>query len=43
MSNMPIVVVVEDPLSTDAEPASHPSYAWARSGRLGLGTADRAC
>ena len=27
MANMPLTPVLEDPLSTDAEPASHPSHA----------------
>ena len=33
MANMPVLPVLEDPLSTDAEPASHPSHAHPRLGR----------
>ncbi|HEX6762073.1 MAG TPA: hypothetical protein VF094_04665 [Gaiellaceae bacterium] len=30
---MPLEPVIEDPLSTDAEPASHPAVACPRNGR----------
>jgi MFS family permease len=32
MANMPVIPALEDPLSTDAEPASHPSHAHAGHG-----------
>ena len=32
MANMPVLPVLEDPLSTDAEPASHPAHAHPRHG-----------
>ena len=39
MANMPVIPVLEDPLSTDAEPASHPAHARARHGRRRGGAA----
>jgi hypothetical protein len=39
---MPVVPVIEDPLSTDAEPASHPAPAVARDGRRRTAAAHRA-
>jgi hypothetical protein len=39
MANMPVVPVIEDPFSTNAEPASHPSHAPARHRRARFGAA----
>jgi hypothetical protein len=43
MANMQGMPVIEDPFSTDAEPASHPSRPWARNRgrRPGAGLAAR--
>jgi hypothetical protein len=42
MPNMALVPVIEDPFSTDAEPASHPARTRARHGRRRLGAANTA-
>jgi hypothetical protein len=39
MPNMPLMPVIEDPLSTDAEPASHPAHSCARHRGHRLGAA----
>jgi hypothetical protein len=39
MPNMPVMSVIEDPFSTDAEPASHPAHPRTRSGGRPVGTA----
>jgi hypothetical protein len=43
MPNMMVLSVVEDPFSTDAEPASHPARTCARHDRRRLGAAVSAC
>jgi hypothetical protein len=43
MANMPMVPVIEDPFSTDAEPASHPAHACARHRGHDLGASVTAC
>jgi hypothetical protein len=40
MANMAVMSVVEDPFSTDAEPASHPAHARTRPRRRTVGSAD---
>jgi hypothetical protein len=39
MPNMPVVSVIEDPFSTDAEPASYPAHARTRHRRRRSGAA----
>jgi hypothetical protein len=43
MPNMKVLPVVEDPFSTDAEPASHPARSRARYGRRRFGDAVAPC
>jgi hypothetical protein len=43
MANMPLMPIAEDPLSTDAEPASHPALTHARRGHCRAGSACAAC